>query len=209
MYNPGFSITTWFNFLKLNYFTKNIIKGKNRSFYITKYCVIEVRKNATLNIGKIFNMGRPQVKHSHIETRLLLEKEATFTIRDSFLMMAGSYIRVKENSHLIIKSGYINEGCQITCGGNITIGTDCAIGRDVVIRSDDAHQIVGKCHTPQKDIHIGDHVWIGNRAMILKGVTIGNGAIIAAGAIVTKNIPERCIAAGIPATVIAKDIDFK
>lgn len=209
MYNLGFSIRTWYTFIRLNYFNKSIIKKKSRAIYITKYCLIEMHKNAIIEIGDNFNMGRPQVKRSRIETRLLLEKNAKFTICNSFLMMAGSYIRINENSKLTIVSGYINEGCQITCGGNIFIGKDCAIGRDVVIRSDDAHQIIGKNHTPQKDVYIGNHVWIGNRAMILKGVRIGDGAIIAAGAIVTKDVPEKCIVAGIPAKVIANNIDFK
>lgn len=209
MYNLGTSIGTWYKFIKLNYFSRNIIKKKSRCIYLTKYSLIEMHQNSILEVGELFNMGRPQVKHSRMETRLLLENNARFTIHQSFLMMAGSYIRVNANSHLTITSGYLNEGCQITCGGNITIGAECAIGRDVIIRSDDAHQIIGKNHTPQKDILIGNHVWIGNRAMILKGVTIGDGAIIAAGAIVTKDVPTKTIVAGIPAKVIAYNIDFK
>lgn len=52
-----------------------------------------------------------------------------------------------------------------------------------------------------QDIVIEDDVWIGCNAIILKGVTIGTGAVIAAGAVVTKDVPENCIAMGVPAKV--------
>jgi acetyltransferase-like isoleucine patch superfamily enzyme len=52
-----------------------------------------------------------------------------------------------------------------------------------------------------KDIHIEDNVWLGNRVIILGGVTIGEGAIIQAGSVVVKNIPKYAIAGGHPATV--------
>jgi len=53
-------------------------------------------------------------------------------------------------------------------------------------------------------IEIGDDVWVGERACIMKGVKIGDGAIIAANAVVTKNIPSYCIAAGNPSVVVKK-----
>jgi len=58
-------------------------------------------------------------------------------------------------------------------------------------------------------ISIGNHVWIGINATILKGVTIGDGAIIAAGAVVTRDIPASCMAAGVPASVIKNNISWE
>ena len=55
-----------------------------------------------------------------------------------------------------------------------------------------------------KNIHIGENVWIGSHATILPGVTIGDNAIIAAGSVVTKDIPANSIAAGVPAKIIKK-----
>lgn len=60
-----------------------------------------------------------------------------------------------------------------------------------------------------KPVCIGNHVWIGQRAMILKGVSIGDGAIIAAGAVVTRDVPAGCLAAGVPAKVIRKNVEWK
>lgn len=53
-----------------------------------------------------------------------------------------------------------------------------------------------------KKVVLGKNVWVGSHATILPGVTVGDGSIIAAGAVVTKDVPERCIAAGVPARVI-------
>jgi acetyltransferase-like isoleucine patch superfamily enzyme len=88
---------------------------------------------------------------------------------------------------------------------SIIIGEDCMFACSVYIRCADSHSIIDldtkKRTNYAKDIKIGNHVWIGNRAQILKGLNIDNDSIVAAGAIVTKDIPSNCIAAGIPATV--------
>lgn len=56
---------------------------------------------------------------------------------------------------------------------------------------------------------IGNKVWIASGAMILRGVTIGEGAIIAAGAIVSKDVPARCMVAGVPAKVVKENVYWK
>ena len=57
--------------------------------------------------------------------------------------------------------------------------------------------------TPKK-VTIGKSVWVGSHATILPGVNIGDGSIVAAGAVVSKDVPERCIVAGVPAKIIKK-----
>lgn len=58
-------------------------------------------------------------------------------------------------------------------------------------------------------VRIGDKVWIATNAMILPGVTIGDGAIVAAGAVVTKDVPPRCMVAGVTAKVIKENVEWK
>lgn len=58
-------------------------------------------------------------------------------------------------------------------------------------------------------INIGNHVWIGLRAIILKGVTIGDGAVIAAGAVVTNNVPANSVVAGVPARVMSENVNWE
>ena len=62
-----------------------------------------------------------------------------------------------------------------------------------------------KCARP---IDIGNHVWIGSKANILKGIKIGEGAIVASGAVVTKDVPEHSLVAGDPAKVIRQNVEW-
>lgn len=96
------------------------------------------------------------------------------------------------------------------CFEKIEIGEDLAIAEQVVIRDSDNHIVSSsKGHKMTQPIRIGNHVWIGTRATVLKGVTIGDGAIIAAGAVVTRDVPPACLAAGVPAKVIKKNVEWE
>jgi acetyltransferase-like isoleucine patch superfamily enzyme len=77
-----------------------------------------------------------------------------------------------------------------------------AIGPDVFIRDSDSHLISGSDRSATEPIRIGDRVWIGARAVILKGVTIGDGAIVAAGAVVTRDVEAGTLVAGVPAKYV-------
>jgi acetyltransferase-like isoleucine patch superfamily enzyme len=97
----------------------------------------------------------------------------------------------------------------IKCGNHIKIGYGVFIAENVIIRDDDGHDIIDGRHVRSKPILIGDHVWIGTNALILKGVTIGSGSIVAAGAIVNKDVPPRTLVGGVPARIIKDNIDWK
>lgn len=94
----------------------------------------------------------------------------------------------------------------------ITIGQDCMFAYGVFIRCADSHSIIDLNTNDRinyaENIHIGDRVWVATRAQILKGVNIGNDSIIAAGSIVTKNVPNNSIVAGIPAQVKKTDVTW-
>ena len=155
-------------------------------------------------------LGEKQVRKSCLETRILLEKDAVMKVDRPFTVYAGSYVRVVKGGGLYLAgNGFINENVQITCGDRIEIGTGCFVGRDVIIRSYDAHQIEKEGYKVSAPIKIGNNVWIGQRAMILKGVTIGDGAVIAAGAIVTKDVPAHSVVAGVPAKVVEENISWR
>lgn len=88
----------------------------------------------------------------------------------------------------------------------VTLGEECLIGDGVSIMDSDFHRVepARRRETPENDapVSIGRNVWLGNRVMVLKGVSIGDNSVIAAGAVVTRSIPENCLAAGNPARVI-------
>lgn len=103
----------------------------------------------------------------------------------------------------------MNRNVKIRCHQEIVIGNNVAISENVTIWDSDAHQIIGKETETTKPIKIGNHVWIGNNVTILKGVTIGDEAVIAAGSVVNKDIPSGCLAGGVPARVIRDKIQWK
>ncbi len=88
----------------------------------------------------------------------------------------------------------------------ITLGNHVHITREVLFITHDGGTLLFRHIIPDLEITapivIGDYVYIGARSMILPGVTIGNNCIIAAGSIVTKNIPENSVAGGVPAKII-------
>lgn len=114
-----------------------------------------------------------------------------------------------ENSKLTIGEGtYIGESNNIrAAGGSISIGSNCLISQQVSIIATDHGIKKDELMKSQKwvkkgDIVIGDDVWIGCSSQILSGVTIGTGAVIAAGSLVNKDVAPYSIVAGIPAKFV-------
>ncbi|WP_290990735.1 acyltransferase [Hyphomicrobium sp.] len=100
---------------------------------------------------------------------------------------------------------FMNYGCSISATKLISIGPDCKIGMDVLIMDNDYHQIdptkrgVRPASAP---VILEENVWLGARVIVLSGVTIGADSVVAAGSVVTRDIPPGCVAAGQPARVI-------
>lgn len=118
----------------------------------------------------------------------------------------GFYLR-SPGARITIGAGtYVNRRSEFHCDKRIAVGNGCAIAWDVQILDSDHHAIDGR--NEPADVVIDDHVWIGARAMILKGVHIGEGAIVAAGSVVTADVPARCAVAGSPAKVVRRDVSW-
>jgi acetyltransferase-like isoleucine patch superfamily enzyme len=99
------------------------------------------------------------------------------------------------------KGTYLNRNVHIVVGESVSIGRRTKIGWDVVILDTDLHGHSGQ-PAVAKPVVIEDDVWIGCRALILKGVRIGRGAVIGAGAIVTKDVPPLAVVASPRADVV-------
>jgi acetyltransferase-like isoleucine patch superfamily enzyme len=107
-------------------------------------------------------------------------------------------------AHLVVGNNvFINFGSSIVCASRVSIGDDCLIGTHVMVMDCDFHRVEDKAwDTTGKPIVIEDRVWLGNRSIILKGITIGHDSVVAAGAVVTKDVPPRTVVAGNPARVV-------
>lgn len=98
-------------------------------------------------------------------------------------------------------------GTVVSARHEITIGSHCAISWNCTIIDNDMHEIAYGDDSPpapkgNNAVRIGDHVWIGAQAIVLKGVTIGENSIVAAGAIVTRDVAPHTLVAGAPAKVV-------
>ena len=126
------------------------------------------------------------------------EIDETFGLFPPFYTDCGKNIKIGKNV-------FINACCRFQDQGGIEIGDGALIGHNTTIATlnHDFNPAKRQNLTPSP-VKIGKNVWIGSDCTILPGVTIGDGAIIGAGSVVTKSIPTNAIAVGNPARVIKK-----
>lgn len=132
----------------------------------------------------------------HIGNNVKLEKKVRFSLADNARVYIG------DNS-------YLGDYTLVLANDEISIGKDCAISWHVLFMDTSSHPLGFAGEEPKTKIapiRVEDHVWIGCRAVILKGVTVGEGSIIANNAVVTKDVPLRTMVAGNPARVIKEDV---
>lgn len=138
--------------------------------------------------------------HTPEEIRALMSKLTGKPLDESFSMFPPFYTDCGKNI-TIGKNVFINSGCRFQDQGGITIGDDALIGHNVVL----ATLNHGFAPDKRKDMNpapivIGNNAWIGANATVLPGVTVGDNAIVAAGAVVTKDVLPNTVVAGVPAT---------
>ena len=98
---------------------------------------------------------------------------------------------------------FVNYGCSLAATGRVSIGADCLLGPYVNITDNAFHDLRDRARQPEpRPVIIGNGVWIGVRAIILPGVTVGDGAVIGAGSVVTKDVPPNGVVAGNPARLL-------
>jgi acetyltransferase-like isoleucine patch superfamily enzyme len=127
---------------------------------------------------------------------------------DATDMVVGDHFKIWSGHRRTLISGwgririgdrvFVNSGVVMFAAKAITIGNDVAIANEAYLMDTDSHGVEGR---PVKEapIVIGDGTWIGARAIILPGVTIGRRCLVAAGAVVSRDVPDDTLVAGNPA----------
>lgn len=151
------------------------------------------------------------------KTLIALNRSARLTLHENVFISPGVYMSVGGNGHAKIgASVYIGHDCNINCRQSLEIGSGTMIAQQVLIMDYDGHPIFTSASERKETyggmsepIKIGKNVWIGFRSIIVKGVTIGDGAIIGAGSVVTQDVPPNTIVAGNPAKMIKEGVSWK
>lgn len=151
-----------------------------------------------------------------------------YIIREFLLYFPSHDFRRWILKHIIKKIGkntWFLMGVEVRNGENISIGNNCAINKNVLLDGRGGQLVIGNnvdiaqetniwtlSHDVNSDTHddkggdvtINDFVWIASRVTILPGINIGKGAVIAAGSVVTKDVPEMVVAGGVPARILGE-----
>ena len=140
--------------------------------------------------------------HDADEVRSLLSELFCRPVPDSVGLFPPFNTEFGQNTHLG-EGVFINMGCMFQDTGGIWIGDRTLIGHGTILTTinhgwDPEH----RGDMVMAPIHIGSDVWFGACVTVVPGVTIGDGAIIGAGSVVTKDVPARTVVAGVPARPI-------
>jgi acetyltransferase-like isoleucine patch superfamily enzyme len=155
--------------------------------------VLPLKASSVGRLGRI--AGRLSISN---KGKLMLGRNVSFHAKplpSSVTVAKGGCLTVGDNV-------FFNYGLDIGCWKSIKIGSNTIIGPMVNLIDTNFHPVDASAPMSYKEIVIEDNVWIGRGAVILPGVTIGAGSVVAAGSVVTHSIPERVLAGGVPAMVI-------
>jgi acetyltransferase-like isoleucine patch superfamily enzyme len=179
-----------------NFLHSEALKENEHIPLVRKGIDFKAEEGAEISLGNrvMFNsdaLNYPHAMHSKVKLRLL---------RTESRLLIGERTRI--------------HGSCITCYDSVTIGARCLIAANTQIMDTGGHRVAGHDVTQRiqnigfetKPVTIEDDVWLGLSTIVLPGVTIGHGSIIAAGSVVSKDIPPMVIAGGVPAQII-KPID--
>lgn len=192
-----------------NHYCKQVVRNEKGYLFYNSGTKLLLRDNAKILLNDELHMGFNAFIKNGRTSILRMDEGSELLVNGKFQAYYGADIICFSNSKLILHGGFINSDVKIRCFEQIEIGRGAKISHNVTIMDGDGHTIEYDGYVGKKPIKIENHVWIGTKATILKGVTIGEGAIVAAGSVVVKDVPAHCIVAGNPAKVIKTDVEWR
>ena len=207
----------------------------NESYF--QNCKIFIEQGTKLEFGREVNLQESDIwigeyadilVEKNVKIRGMQLFKTRWNISDNVRLKIGSqsilfygYLYMAENSLLQIGREFsIGEGYHVALDRytSITIGDDCMFSNDILLRCGDGHSIFDVVSgeninstdeiSKNRNIEIGSHVWVGMRAAVLYYTKIGDGSIVGAMSLVKGILPNNCIAAGVPAKVMRKDVSW-
>ncbi|HSH67759.1 MAG TPA: acyltransferase [Bacteroidia bacterium] len=197
-------------FLRAKYVTNNTGYRNLFGILIFKKIRFEVESSSRIILNKSrLEIGVSWARNSPFSGFLKMSENACMSVNGSFRIFDRCVIYINKNATLELgNNSFINSNSNIHCFKRIKIGSNTVISEGVTIRDSDNHSMDYPDYTKTADVEIGNNVWIGINVTILKGVKIGDGAVIAAGALVNKDIPGNSLAGGVPAKVKKTSINW-
>ena len=175
---------------------KKVIIGCKSVFTYMKYKIL---------YGSRIQMAKINSLKGRIEIDLFSDAKCRI---GNFLMTAGPfYIKCTDKAEITIGDNcFFNHNCSLTAAENIVIGNQCMFANNFVVVDHDHDRKDGKIlkEVVSAPVNIGNNVWCGANVTVLKGVTIGDGAVIAAGSVVNRDVAAYSVVAGVPARKISK-----
>ena len=152
----------------------------------------------------LFNRGITHVPWN--ELRLTCLRVLGLRAGPHTYMFGGSEVIAPQNI-TVTGNCHIGRYCQLDGRGGITIGANVVIASHALLVTADHDPHDAMFAGRLGSINVEDYAWIGSRAVVLRGVTIGKGAVVAAGAVVQRDVPAWSIVGGVPAKMIGKRSD--
>ncbi|MCR5742986.1 MAG: acyltransferase [Lachnospiraceae bacterium] len=200
-----------FKTLYYNYFSSRVSRKNGGIIIIYKGASLYIEKGSKI----IIDGGKFMYGYSY-KNAISYKAPSIIRILDkSNLIVKGKFI-VEYNCDILVKDGatmevgadsYFNCNTFVRCHKSIIIGEEFLGANNLSIRDNDGHKLNGIYKaTP---VVIGKHVWCGMNVSIMKGVNIGEGVVIGANALITRDIPDACLAYGMPAEVHKQNIKWE
>ena len=153
--------------------------------------------------------GGPQ---SQEPTRIFLGPDSVLRTEGNVVIGSGTRIVVGPKATVTLGAeSILSSNCRVECRSSITLKTGAGISWDSLIMDTDHHALVvdGEARPRHSPVEVGEWVWSGVGVKIMKGVTIGDRAVIAAGAVVVSDVPAHTLVGGVPARVLKTEVDWE
>ena len=185
-----------------NDLSDELVEAREKTVFLTNEYNASFGKPAEEREAILKKLLRSIGKGVHFEPNFRCEFGYNISIGNNFyanfdcIMLNGGGIEIGDNV-------FINACCHFQDHGGVTLGDGCQIGHNVVFATLDHGLAPEDRHTTYPaPIVLGRNVWVGSNSTILQGVTIGDNAVVAAGAVVTKDVPADAIVGGVPAKIM-------